>query len=71
VIAALRLRSRAVAADAALSRWLGRQPRARFYSQRPTPSYGASFRLEQLGPPALQQKLNQPERPRIEPPWDI
>ena len=31
-----------------------------FYSERPTPSYGASFRLEQLGPPAMLERLNQP-----------
>jgi hypothetical protein len=67
VLAALRLRSRAAAAYAAaaaatLSRMLGLQPRARFYSQRPTPSYGAGFRLEQLGPPPLLQHLNQPRR---------
>lgn len=30
----------------------------RFYSERPTPSYGASFRLEQLGPPPLLAALN-------------
>ncbi|MEX1322866.1 MAG: oxygenase MpaB family protein, partial [Synechococcaceae cyanobacterium] len=47
VRAALRLRSRL------LNRWQRlRPPRgSRFYSQRPTPSYGSSFRLEQLGPP--------------------
>ncbi|MCS5699608.1 DUF2236 domain-containing protein [Cyanobium sp. FGCU-52] len=65
MLAGLRLRSRAAAAAAALAQGLGHQPRARFYSQRPTPSYGASFRLEQLGPPALLQSLNQPgRRPR-------
>jgi dephospho-CoA kinase len=32
----------------------------RFYSQRPTPSYGASFQLEQLGPPPLLERLNRP-----------
>jgi hypothetical protein len=69
VLSALRLRSRFAAAGAALSRWLGRQPRARFYSQRPTPSYGDSFRLEQLGPPALLQKLNQPRSQRPGSPW--
>lgn len=62
VLNALRLRSRAAAAGAALSQGLGRQPRARFYSQRPTPSYGVRFRLEQLGPPPLLQHLNQPRR---------
>ena len=38
-----------------------RPPRQqRFYSERPTPSYGTSFRLEQLGPPAMLERLNQP-----------
>jgi dephospho-CoA kinase len=38
-----------------------RPPRGtHFYSERPTPSYGASFRLEQLGPPALLEQLNRP-----------
>jgi dephospho-CoA kinase len=32
----------------------------RFYSERPTPSYGASFQLEQLGPPPLLDGLNRP-----------
>ena len=32
----------------------------RFYSERPTPSYGASFALEQLGPPPLLERLNRP-----------
>ena len=31
-----------------------------FYSQRPTRSYGAHFRLEQLGPPPLLERLNGP-----------
>jgi hypothetical protein len=62
VLTALRLRSRAAVAVATLSRGLVRHPRARFYSQRPTPSYGVRFRLEQLGPPPLLQKLNQPRR---------
>lgn len=62
VLATLRLRSRASAAGAVLSRGLGRQPRARFFSQRPTPSYGANFRLEQLGPLPLLQNLNPPRR---------
>jgi dephospho-CoA kinase len=36
-------------------------PRAsRFYSERPTPSYGARFRLEQLGPPAMLERLARP-----------
>lgn len=52
----LQLRSRLV------NRWQRlRPPRgSRFYSQRPTPSYGSSFRLEQLGPPAMLQRLNHP-----------
>lgn len=33
---------------------------SRFYSQRPTPSYGTRFELEQLGPPPLLQALNRP-----------
>ncbi|MBM5820496.1 MAG: DUF2236 domain-containing protein [Cyanobacteria bacterium K_DeepCast_150m_m2_101] len=50
----LRLRS------AFLNQWLRRLPprRLRFYSERPTPSYGATFRLEQLGPPPLLEQLN-------------
>ncbi|MCP9928343.1 dephospho-CoA kinase [Cyanobium sp. CH-040] len=52
----LRLRSRL------LNRWQRlRPPRgSRFYSERPTPSYGERFRLEQLGPPALLERLNRP-----------
>ncbi|MFM7361206.1 MAG: dephospho-CoA kinase [Cyanobium sp.] len=34
--------------------------RTRFYSERPTPSYGRSFQLDQLGPPALLPMLNRP-----------
>jgi hypothetical protein len=60
VLAILRLRSRASAAGAALGRGLERQPLARFFSQRPTRSYGTRFRLEQLGPSPLLQKLNPP-----------
>jgi dephospho-CoA kinase len=38
-----------------------RPPRgSRFYSERPTPSYGRQFRLEQLGPPPLLERLNRP-----------
>lgn len=38
-----------------------RAPRPQpFYSERPTPTYGKTFRLEQLGPPALLERLNQP-----------
>ena len=32
----------------------------RFYSERPTPSYGKQFQLEQLGPPAMLERLNSP-----------
>jgi hypothetical protein len=67
VLTALRLRSRAAAMAALLSQRLGRQPRAHFYSQRPTPSYGPSFRLDQLGPPPLLPMLNQPQSSRPEP----
>ena len=54
--AALRARS------ALLNRWLQLRPprRHRFYSERPTPSYGAHFQLEQLGPPPLLEQLNSP-----------
>jgi dephospho-CoA kinase len=56
VLLALRLRSRL----AGLSQRL-RPPRgSRFYSERPTPSYGKSFQLEQLGPPARLAELNRP-----------
>jgi dephospho-CoA kinase len=34
--------------------------RSQFYSERPTPSYGPRFRLEQLGPPPLLERLNRP-----------
>jgi len=52
----LRLRS------ALLNQWLRRWPprRLQFYSERPTPSYGESFQLEQLGPPPLLEQLNSP-----------
>lgn len=52
----LRLRS------ALLNQWLRRWPprRLQFYSERPTPSYGVTFRLEQLGPPPLLEQLNSP-----------
>jgi len=42
--------------------WQRLQPprRTRFFSEAPTPSYGASFRLEQLGPPPLLERLNRP-----------
>jgi dephospho-CoA kinase len=38
-----------------------RPPRvSHFYSQSPTPSYGESFELEQLGPPAMLERLARP-----------
>jgi len=56
VLLGLRLRSRL----AGLAQLL-RPPRStRFYSERPTPSYGKSFQLEQLGPPARLEELNRP-----------
>ncbi len=56
VLVGLKLRSRL----AGLAQWL-RPPRdSRFYSERPTPSYGNSFQLEQLGPPARLEELNRP-----------
>ena len=33
---------------------------SRFYSERATPSYGETFQLEQLGPPAQLERLNSP-----------
>jgi dephospho-CoA kinase len=53
---ALRRRSRVV------NGWqrMGRPHGSSWYSERPTPSYGASFRLEQLGPPPMLQRLNRP-----------
>ena len=56
VLLALRTRSR----SSGMSQWLGQEGRSHFYSQSPTPSYGASFRLEQLGPPTLLDRLNRP-----------
>jgi dephospho-CoA kinase len=56
VLLALRLRSRL----AALSQRLRPPQGSRFYSERPTPSYGPSFQLEQLGPPARLAELNRP-----------
>jgi len=53
---ALRTRSRL------LNGWQRLRPphRSRFYSERPTPSYGRQFQLEQLGPPPLLERLNRP-----------
>jgi dephospho-CoA kinase len=56
----LRLALRARSAVANLSQRLSPPRRTRFYSQAPTPSYGPSFRLEQLGPPPLLERLNSP-----------
>jgi dephospho-CoA kinase len=52
------LRSRSAVANG----WQRLRPpqRSRFFSESPTPSYGASFRLEQLGPPAQLARLNSP-----------
>ncbi|MFZ4567350.1 MAG: dephospho-CoA kinase [Prochlorococcaceae cyanobacterium] len=56
VLAGLRLRSRASGWSQQL-----RPPRqSRFYSQRPTPSHGARFRYDRLGPPPLLDGLNRP-----------
>ena len=56
VLLGLRLRSRL----AGLTQRLQPPQRSRFYSERPTPSYGQSFQLEQLGPPARLEELNRP-----------
>jgi dephospho-CoA kinase len=56
VLLALRLRSRL----AGLSQRLHPPTGSRFYSERPTPSYGNTFQLEQLGPPARLEELNRP-----------
>jgi dephospho-CoA kinase len=56
VLLGLRLRSRLAGLNQRL-----RPPRgSSFYSERPTPSYGKSFQLEQLGPPARLEELNRP-----------
>lgn len=52
----LRLRSRLLN----LHQRLRPARRQRFYSERPTPSYGKQFQLEQLGPPAMLKRLNSP-----------
>ena len=53
---ALRLRSRVA------NGWMRLLPPrgTRFYSQRPTPSYGSRFQLQHLGPPPLLERLNRP-----------
>lgn len=65
VLQALRARSRAAALVAGGRARLGRPAPARFYSQQPTPSYGATFRLEQLGPPPLLADLALPAPPAL------
>ncbi|MEB3167776.1 MAG: dephospho-CoA kinase [Synechococcaceae cyanobacterium] len=57
--AALRARSRAMN----LGQRLRPPQRSRFFSERPTASYGASFQLEQLGPPAMLDRLERPRWP--------
>ena len=54
--AGLRLRSRLA------NGWrrLRADERTHFFSEGPTPSYGATFALEQLGPPPLLDRLNRP-----------
>ena len=61
VLVALRTRSRIAGSWLQLRRALVGEPAPCFYSQRPTPSYGHSFRLDQLGPPPLLAHLNRPE----------
>lgn len=58
VLRLIRIRSRLSGTWQAICRNLGRSARSRLYSERPTPSYGASFRLEQLGPPRMLAELN-------------
>ncbi len=52
------LRTRSGAAN--LSQRLRPPRRSRFFSEHPTPSYGRSFQLEQLGPPAMLERLARP-----------
>jgi dephospho-CoA kinase len=59
VRAALRARSRAMN----LSQRLRPPRRSRFFSEHPTVSYGKTFQLEQLGPPAMLQRLSRPRWP--------
>jgi len=56
----LRLLLRGRSALANLAQRLRPPRRTRFYSEHPTPSYGPSFQLEQLGPPPLLERLNSP-----------
>jgi hypothetical protein len=70
VLQTLRARSRSAALLASGRRCLGRPAATRFYSQQPTPSYGATFQLEQLGPPPLLADLAKQEVPQRPPsPW--
>ncbi|MCS5693234.1 DUF2236 domain-containing protein [Cyanobium sp. FGCU-6] len=62
VLLALRCRSRFAGGWLALRRRLGLEPAPRFYSMQPTPSYGRSFELEQLGPTPLLPELNRGEQ---------
>lgn len=56
VLFGLRLRSRLAGT------WQRLRPpqTSRFYSERPTPTYGPSFELQQLGPPQRLAQLNRP-----------
>ena len=58
--ASLRLALRGRSRLLALRHRLWPPLRQQFYSERPTPSYGQSFTLEQLGPPPLLERLNSP-----------
>ena len=60
VVQVLRSRSRIAGGWLRLRRRLGGEPPPRFYSMHPTPSYGRSFELDQLGPPPLLPQLNRP-----------
>lgn len=52
------LRGRSLLLNLRMRLWPPRQQR--FFSERPTPSYGRRFQLEQLGPPPLLERLNRP-----------
>jgi dephospho-CoA kinase len=52
------LRGRSLLLNLRMRSWPPRQQR--FFSERPTPSYGRRFQLEQLGPPPLLERLNRP-----------
>ncbi|MFM8606019.1 MAG: dephospho-CoA kinase [Cyanobium sp.] len=58
--ASLRLALRGRSRLLALRHRLRPPRRQQFYSERPTPSYGHRFELEQLGPPHLLERLNSP-----------